>query len=206
MNYIKREIDNFYKTYNILTYYMLGHKGFPAGGCFKNLMNNEPIKDIDMFFHNRNDFNDAIKLFKENTDLYVFSYENKKVVAYKHKYHNTRVELIQSIFGTPAGILDQFDFSITKMAMFTEVESGEDELIYNHYFIHHPNFFEHLQQKRLVLDDKILFPNSTFERSLKYKAYGYSLCRESKINLLQAIRNNNNPDDDLSKSLYDGLD
>ena len=33
----------------ILDKFLQGHKGFVAGGCFKNILNNEHIKDIDVF-------------------------------------------------------------------------------------------------------------------------------------------------------------
>lgn len=29
---------------------LIGHKGYIAGGCFKNIFNNERAKDIDVFF------------------------------------------------------------------------------------------------------------------------------------------------------------
>lgn len=51
--------------------------------------------------------------------------------------------------------------------------------------------------KRLVLDNKIPFPISTWEHSYRYKGYGYNLCRESKKKLLDAIRNTTPKDDEL---------
>ena len=37
---------------NFLDKFMMGHKGYIAGGCFKNIFNGEKIKDIDIFFDN----------------------------------------------------------------------------------------------------------------------------------------------------------
>lgn len=67
-------------------------------------------------------------------------------------------------------------------------------------------FFEHLHQKHLVLDNKIPFPISTWERSYRYKGYGYNLCRESKKKLLDAIRNTTPKDDELSMYNIGGWD
>ena len=49
------------------------------------------------------------------------------------------------------------------------------------------NFFEHLNLKRLVTDDKIPFPMSTFERMIRYIGYGYRPCRETKVKIATAI-------------------
>ena len=35
---------------------MMGHKGYIAGGCFKNIFNGEKIKDIDIFFDDEEEF------------------------------------------------------------------------------------------------------------------------------------------------------
>ncbi len=68
-------------------------------------------------------------------------------------------------------------------------------------------FFEHLQMNRLVIDNLILFPVSTFERSYKYRDYGFRLCKESRIKLLQAINEQEFIDEaDFIASLYNGLD
>ena len=45
---IELNIDN-YRKIKILDKFLQGHKGFVAGGCFKNILNNEHIKDIDVF-------------------------------------------------------------------------------------------------------------------------------------------------------------
>ena len=72
--------------------------------------------------------------------------------------------------------------------------------------LYHRDFFEHLHQKCLVLDNKIPFPISTWERSYRYKGYGYNLCRESKKKLLDAIRNTTPKDDELSMYNIGGWD
>lgn len=64
-----REIENFMQIH-FLDEYMVGHKGFIAGGCFKNIFNGERIKDIDVFFENETDLHDAIQYFDSQTANY----------------------------------------------------------------------------------------------------------------------------------------
>lgn len=198
-SFIKATREQLYRL-NILTRFMTNHKGFIAGGCFKNLFNNEKIKDIDVFFENETDFHEAVKHFESSEDHHKY-YENKKVIAFKEKQSGITIELIRSTFGTPEKILSRFDFTITKFAYYKEYE-GESV---NYIAIYHDRFFEHLHTKKLVLNKEIFFPTSTFERSLKYTKYGYGLCRESKENLIRSIREATLLDG-ISQGLYDGID
>ena len=63
----------------------------------------------------------------------------------------------------------------------------EDNYLLQFRILHHDDFFEHLQTKRLVIDDALNFPISSFERSYRYRDKGYKLCRESKNKLLKCI-------------------
>lgn len=229
------------KNFNMLNWlekYLTGHKGFVCGGCFKNIFNNEKVKDLDIFFRNEADWADAVQYFDERTvgygfddekvteDIaeYRFYYENKNVKAYKDIHTDVVIELCRSIFGEPKDILKNFDFTITKFAYYKEEVTdnemteetspfiNEDELeqvTQSHIetkIICDDKFFEHLHLKRLVIDDKIPFPMSTFERVLKYAKYGYFPCKESKIKLAKAIKDLSEEQIKVSESLYKGWD
>lgn len=206
----KSDIHNF-KDLIWLTKFLLGHKGFIAGGCFKNLFNHEPIKDIDMFFHNAYDFEMARNFFRgllsSEPDKWKMSYENNKVWAVHSIEDDVRIELIRSVYGTPEKVISDFDFSITKFALYIGDKSDPDDFLAQFETIYHVDYFEHLHTKRLVLDANIPFPVSTFNRSYKYNSYGYGLCKESKVKLLSYIYElpvlNT---DELGMSLYDGKD
>jgi hypothetical protein len=200
--------------------FLYGHKGFIAGGCFKNIFNKEPVKDIDVFFRSEIDFLSARKYFENHTDDYYLYYENSKVIAFKKKgfYENKdiTIELIRTVYGTPQEILNGFDFTITKFAYYKEEVQDETPFDQPTPFdetkthieikiLHNDSFFEHLHVKRLVVDDKLPFPISSFERMLRYAKYGYFPCKETKLKMLQAIRETPS-DNGLSNSLYDGLD
>ena len=64
--FIKESRDNYWMLH-WLDQFMIGHKGFICGGCFKNIFNKEKVKDLDIFF------NDICNV-KPNFDIY----NNKK--------------------------------------------------------------------------------------------------------------------------------
>ncbi len=227
MSLVKREIENFYNL-SWLNKFLIGHNGIIAGGCFKNIFNGQPVKDIDIFFRNQEDYIKAKRFFERETDedgnnKYYLYYENDKVIAFKQKdrFSNKEItiELVNTIYGEPEQILNAFDFTITKFAYYNEkreVPLNENSIFVNNEnietvktivpcILHHESFFEHLHAKRLVIDDKLPFPVSTFERMIRYIKYGYMPCREMKVKLLTEIRNVENLDG-ISNSLYNGLD
>lgn len=233
---IKENRDNYWML-NWLDEFMVGHKGFICGGCFKNIFNKEKVKDLDIFFENRADWKEAVEYFdsmtagysdgetedtvsEENAE-YRFLYENDNVKAYIHKKTGVRLELCNKIFGTAEQIISQFDFTITKFSYYkveVEDETGEEvgkipfdtgkkvETHIEYRVMYADKFFEHLHLKRLVIDDKIPFPMSTFERMLRYAKYGYFPCKETKMKLIKALNELDDKHIELSESLYDGLD
>lgn len=198
--FVTKSNDNF-NMLKFLDKYLEGHNGFIAGGCFKNILSGEKVKDIDIFFFNEAQYTYAEGYFNqlvEGSDWYV-KYENEKAKAYQKEGSSIWIELIKSIFGTPEFILSNFDFTITKFA-YAKADNGGFKVI------RHKDYFEHLHMKRLVLDENIPFPVSTWERSYRYKGYGYNLCRESKAKLLDALRNSNPEDEDISMYTLGGWD
>ena len=205
-------IDNFQKI-KMLDKFMIGHKGFIAGGCFKNILNNEKIKDIDIFFNDYLDYENAIRYFDKMTpnyegddkrnEKYIFLYQNDNVKAYKHIDTGITLELCQKVFGTAEQVINMFDFTITKFAYYKEFNEKQEV---EYKIICADDFFEHLHTKRLVTDDKILYPMSTFERMIRYIKYGYMPCRETKLKIAKAINEISTEEIIANKSLYDGLD
>lgn len=212
---IERDFNEFWKI-RWLDEFMLHHKGFIAGGCFKNIFQGEKVKDIDIFFENETDFHSAVEYFdgeckKGKDGFYRFYYENKKVKAYKHVGAGVAVELVCHAFGTAEQILNMFDFTVTKFAYLKrEVEDdipfeGAEKTHIEYAILHDDKYFEHLQLKRLVIDNQVLYPASTLDRMFKYARYGYFPCRYTKIKIIEALRNAEFIDG-ISESLYDGID
>lgn len=61
MTFKKSDLLN-YRQLWWLDKFLAGHKGFIAGGCFKNIFNNEHVKDLDVFFRKRKRFFGGQKL------------------------------------------------------------------------------------------------------------------------------------------------
>lgn len=207
----KADIYNFRQLF-FLDKYLIGHRGYIAGGCFKNIFNQEKVNDIDMFFRQESDFIQSKshfeELIKKDPNNWRKSYENKKVWSVFSEKDQIRIELIKSVFGNPEEVISDFDFTITKFAYYSEYKKiEEDDYLAQFEVIYHDDYFEHLQTKRLVIDADIPFPISTFNRSYKYQKYGYGLCRESKVKLIQSIFDLPALDaSELGLSLYDGKD
>lgn len=195
---------------------LIGHKGYIAGGCFKNIFNNEREKDIDVFFENKADCLEAISYYKKETkehpNEWRFVYENEKVWSIYSNKEKVRLELIKSVFGKPKQVISEFDFTITKFAYYKNYDNVDEEnymAVFEVMF--HEDFFEHLHTKRLVVDDEMIYPVSTFNRMLRYAKYGYQPCRETKIKIVTNLamldpKNQKDFEKELGKSLYEGLD
>jgi hypothetical protein len=163
--------------------------GFIAGGCFKSYFMGNKIKDIDIFFPNRDYYDYTISANEEE----VINQNENCLTIIKD---GIKIDLICSIFGTPEEVLSNFDFTVSKFAM-------DDQNVY-----YHDRFFKDIMLKKLVIDDKIPKPYSTFIRSMRYSRYGFNLCKESTIKLLGAIRKEESGAsvDNVAQTLYGGWD
>lgn len=128
MVYVNLESMNYWNLL-WLDDYLVGHNGFICGGCFKNIMNRERVKDLDIFFRSEEDWHKACLYFddevRKDDAVWSFNYENKKVKSYKNKKTGIVIELCKTVFGEPKDVLDKFDFTITKFAYYKE--EVEDE-------------------------------------------------------------------------------
>ena len=59
---------------------------------------------------------------------------------------------------------------------------------------------------KIVVDNKIPYPMSTFERMLRYARYDYFPCRETKMKIIKAIRELDEKQIELPEIFYDGMD
>lgn len=194
--------------------YLDGHNGFIAGGCFKHILNNEKVTDIDIFFMESKDLVYAhMSRFNEANGFKIIR-NNSKVISLKEESTGMKIDLVKSVYGTPEEVLSKFDFTVTKMAygsqcMSVSSEPFEDEpqevSLREYNILCVDTFFFHLHMKRLVIDDQILFPTSTFERTLRYSKYGFYPCKETKAKLLERLHKSELPEE-LSQSMYDGID
>ena len=198
--FITGEVKNYISKLGSFREYIKDNKGFIAGGMFKNIFMKEKVRDIDIFFNCEEDFLDALIQYS-NDPRFKPSYKNDNCEAFLDTKNGILVELIKSQHYPVEEMISRFDFTIAKMAMY-KVENS-DSVQYN--IVYHPLFFEHLHNKRLVIDDGMVDPVSTFNRVLKYTGYGFGLCYGSKIKLIEQIIENGNIDS-ISSQLYFGFD
>ena len=205
INEFKIETTENFKQLNWISNIIAKFDGaFAAGGCFKNVFNEEKVKDIDIFFPDKEHFEKAV--LEANKEEIPFLYRNNNVCCFV--LNNIKLELNQKIFGEPKDILSQFDFTITKFALYKEhMQEDDGTWFWEDKVIFHEDFFEHLFFKRLVVDNKIPFPESTYERMIKYMRYGYFPCKETKVKIANEIHNLNR-DLQFSSAFYskEGLD
>jgi hypothetical protein len=178
-----------------------------AGGCFKNVLTGIKTRDYDVFCTEREYSDELIEILRRcnNESLVEFIYENDNAVSFimSPNKNPRRIEIIKKVSGSPGDVIKNFDWTVTKFAMYRTDDIKDDTTKYN--VIYHNKFFEHLMQKKLVIDEPLKYPVSSFNRMLKYYTYGFTACHETKSSLLDAIRKSND-DIDVGKSLYDGID
>lgn len=212
MDYIVSDLLRNYPQIISFKKFLIGHPGFIAGGCFRSAFCGETPKDLDMFFKDVKEYTEAIRYFETSVKDYERGYQNHNVKSFIHKSSGIRIECVKKVFGSPEKILSNFDFTITKFALYTEAEPPEpdeedDSWHYTDFVMYHPSFFEHLVMKRLVADDKLIYPISSFNRSYKYAKYGFFPCRETKLKMIHELQALSKVDDaDLGKSFYEGVD
>lgn len=191
-----------------------------AGGFAKNAVLGKAPRDLDMYFAYEENYEDTKqRMLNDDDHAWHVKYDTGHATCMTDG--KVSIDLVKYHFGTPSDIINDFDFSICKFAWvrvredsneepeakIDDSEVSNDGYPFEAFFS--PLFFEHLSMKRLVIDEKLPLPLSTFQRMFKYTRYGYNMCRESKVKLLVAIREmhiEGDVDDELAKTLYEGMD
>ena len=161
---------------------------FIAGGVFKDILEDRDPKDVDVFFYNAGGYNDMVERFRKSSK-YKFRHHTHKSTAFEHEVSGTVVDLVCYQFGTPGEVIDRFDFTVCKAAMYNE-KNGKTR------FINHPAF-------RIDLDQKILrmppvagtfAADGLFNRIIRYTRYGYNIDVDTKVRLFESVRRMENLD------------
>lgn len=183
--------------------YLTVDGSYIAGGCFKHLFEEKRPRDLNMYFTTEEAFETVKRSFLD--DGWVKKYESGN--AFGIIKDGVSIDLVQFAYKPVEQMLGDFDFTITKFALARTGTDENGEGVFE--AVYHPDFFEHLTTKRLVIDDKLKLPINTFQRMFKYTRYGYDMCRESKVRLLMAIREwdtQGGLEDDLTRGLYEAMD
>lgn len=165
---------------------LVENQSFVAGGVFKDLSTGNTPKDIDVFFYNVASYNIAVEQFR-SSQKYVEAYTSDRSTGFRHTSSNMVVDLVCYQFGTPLEVISKFDFSVCKVAFYKE----RDEF----FVIRDERFTRDLEERRLVVDNRIENPDLFFNRMLRYVNYGYKVDLTVKQRLFEAVHNTYTPGD-----------
>ena len=154
-----------YSIYNYLCDLNCNPNIIVAGGCIRSMLLREWPQDIDIFFKNK----EAFEEFKRQSDQdNKVTYETENSVVYKeHKIDGKVVPLNLvkiAYYETPEKCIETFDFTISQFAL------DKDQNI-----IATEGAILDLYGKRLVID-KLTYPVSTIRRMIKFTKRGYYMC------------------------------
>lgn len=167
------------------------HDCIIAGGIFKNLLKCETIKDYDLFYKNEEDFKKSVEFFEQDKKVEkIYDTENSVGFATKeqkiiHPYSDVppkiNYDLVRKFFDKPLNIIDNFDFTITKICMYKNNENNKIELLF------HKNFVNDLIQKNITYNNKVEIKTGTIERVERYVNYGYQISYSDYKETLEAF-------------------
>jgi hypothetical protein len=180
MEYIISDAFHFEKL-RLLYPYFKGHKGIIAGGVFKDIFSDRNFRDIDIFFGKETEFCNCIHEYSSSKE-FSKKYENDNAIGFEENFSKIRVDFVRKRFGSPREILDSFDFSVSKFALYKDKEK-----LFK--VIYHPLFFSDLVTKTLRYDSTVGDPILQFSRILKYSRYGFKINKADQINLIKQINN-----------------
>jgi len=178
--------DKVIKKLSFLTKKLEGLEYFIAGGCIRDICNDEEYRDIDIYFKNKSDGHKV----RERLFNLGYKWNINNVYICVMEIDKTEVQLI---FGRPILNLclfeEEFDFSVCCCAMDNKFN-----------FVCNENFFDDVKNKTLsVVNVKSAF--GTFSRVIRFCKRGYSI---SDIELLKIFTIINETDKkEMNQDCYD---
>jgi hypothetical protein len=134
--------------------------GFIAGGACRSTIQDEEIKDFDIFCFSKEDYEPLKQII---SNMYGIKRENELV------YQCNNIQLIKprenkylKTYGTPYEVVSKFDFSVCRVYTLDGIN-----------FIKIDEQFENDCQKKILRIQNIVCPISTLKRSIKYSKKGY---------------------------------
>jgi hypothetical protein len=182
MEYIISDAFHFEKL-RVLFPYLNNHDGIIAGGVFKDIFLDKHFRDIDFFFKCESEFLKCVSN-QHLSNSCTKKYENDNAVGFEENTSKIRIDFVRKRFGSPKEIIDSFDFSVSKFALYKDNQNSFK-------VIYHPLFFTDLVTKTLRYDSIIGDPILQFSRILKYSRYGFKIAKADQVNLIKQINNLN---------------
>jgi len=170
------------------------HHGYISGGVITSVFTRKKINDVDIYFLTEDSRVNFMKDLKAE-NKFVNNYDRAKTEAMFNAarkkpqityvtdnatsffFKDKKYQVITAFYGEPGTVFDKYDFTINMGAYNPETKE----------FIVHEDLFEHLSQRRLVINIGTEYPISTVVRIFKYIRKGYSISGIELIKILLTV-------------------
>lgn len=164
-----------------------------AGGSILRTFLSQPLNtDIDLFFSNQGQYDEAYKKMKDHALFVVesqFSSTFKILVEHKSIEKEHKIQLVKFVFSDKAvGVLERFDIDVCQIAF-----DGKRVVVPE-------ESFEGIRNRKLKIHvDRITHPGHTLKRVIKYVSRGFEVDEKN----IQEFANKfiSNPNDSIVQSL-----
>lgn len=158
--------------------YAAGIRTWIAGGALRDYFMGVPIKtDHDLFFPDEENYQKAVKFFKEKNAENIWESDN----GCKFMLNRRRFDLIKKFFPSPQETINEFDFTVSMFAV-------DDKQVY-----YGETSFIDLAKRQLMIN-KITYPPSTMSRAFRYYQKGFSMCLGEMAKLVKSIQDMPKPE------------
>jgi hypothetical protein len=176
----------------------VSENAFVAGGAMRSIFANEEIKDFDIYFEEKENYDNILK-FLEKCGIEGFYSAN----AYNFKVNNRDYQLIhhEKMMGTPEYIISHFDFTVCMSAYSFKTKN----------IFCYDKFLEHLARRELIYNPDTFFPLSSLIRTKKYIKRGYNITALQYLKIVSHIHSlltkiEERRDISLLREQFNGLD
>lgn len=148
--------------------------GFLAGGALTATFSNRHIKDFDLYFKSKKDFEDAVHYAYDHS-YWCVSISTRAITFVKGK--DVYQLMSFRFFPSAEDIFESFDFTCCMAALDLDSER----------FVFHPRFFVDLSRRDLVFNPKTAYPLASGFRISKYQDRGYKIQKREWMKVIAAI-------------------
>jgi len=142
-----------------------------AGGSVRDYFMDVNAVDYDIFFPNKKEFNKAKEFFESKNATKEWESEN----GVKYSYQGRIFDLVKIYHPSPESTISYFDFTTAMFAVDDKnVFVGDTSL-------------KDLEERILVIN-KVTFPDSTLNRAFKYYQKGFKMSAEESQKLAKIIK------------------
>lgn len=139
------------------------------------------VKDVDIFFHSQEDFDNALKSFSTVFASEIETlYKTDNSIGISISWDTPVLDLVRRNFGTVDEILNNFDFTITQCALYRKEKE--------YFLTFSEDFLNDLTNSNLRYShdaqNKKVQPYNPIERAMRYIRYGYTVDDQTAMQVI----------------------